>query len=327
MFDPRMLQDPILMALLQSIQQQPQSMGQQTNPNIMQDPSGVYRNIQRSNEPQALPFALPGDTGTEQYLRQLAAESAAHNLEIEARRKRDEAELGHSRALELEGMKQTGSTEREGLKSQGEITKQTITSLANILDAPETDMNAQSKVDAIKQLMSGVSQITQRTGTPSPTGNPVDLLKGEIEKFRKQGVSDDQIARDIMADAQANPQFMDAAKQAIAYLESSKAKTKPLATAAPSAAQSPRVGGLNPEQEFAGAAQSSRGTGSAREFITGYDQVGHVVDQVSQIEKAKGPLDAAMLLQKLVPILPDAKMRAELARLLPKYAAFIQSLG
>jgi hypothetical protein len=157
MFDPRMLQDPILMALLQAATQQggqPPSMGAQSNPNILQDPSGVYRNIQPSNEPPAIPFAAPGDWATEQYLQQLAAEQQARQAEIAARQKKAEGELSHSRALELEGMKQTGSIEKQTIQSKGDVEKQVITSLANILDTPDVDMPPQSKVEAIKQLLS-----------------------------------------------------------------------------------------------------------------------------------------------------------------------------
>lgn len=164
MFDPRMLQDPLLMALLQQLGQQSQQpmggMGAQSNPNIIQDPGGVYRNIQPSNEPPALPFAAPGDYATEQYLAQLAAEQQARQAQAALEMKAREAELSHSRGLELEGMKQTGSTERQKIQSMGEIEKQRFSSIGSILN--NENLLPEQKISAIQQLVAtGGEQSTE----------------------------------------------------------------------------------------------------------------------------------------------------------------------
>lgn len=178
MFDPRMLQDPILMALLSQLGQQQQQptggMGAQSNPNIFQDPSGVYRNIQPSNEPPALPVAAPGDYATEQYLAQLAAEQAARQAQIAEEMKRRDAELAHSRATELEGLKQTGSTEREGMKGTVEIQKQLLASAGTILNNEMA--TPEQKMTQLQQLISAAQLPTRQQpakAEESPATRPV----------------------------------------------------------------------------------------------------------------------------------------------------------
>jgi hypothetical protein len=308
-FDPRVLNDPILMKLLEAMAQQGAQQGgagipAQSNPNIYQQ-NGVWMNRPVvPNMPEAdpldqalanKPFILEGDYMSQQYYGELEAQQKARQMaEALARQERQK----HLDALQLESLKQTGETGRTEIRSRGDLDKQMISSLSNILDTPDVDMPPTSKVEAIKQLFSGTSQITQRTGG-GPITDPYEMLVSGIESFRKAGKSEDWIRADIMSDAKMYPQYKDAADRALEYLEQSKPKTAATPAPAPRQANTPKQQSAprEPGIDLTGAARTTVDT--AKELaaplgteVMNSDDAGYLLQQfIEKLKKTKGWTD------------------------------------
>lgn len=84
--------------------------------------------------------------------------------------KRREAELAANRAAELEGMKQTGSTERQKIQSLGEIEKQKFASIGSILN--NENLMPDQKIAAIQQFITSVGE--------QPGGGEPDLKQEAV---------------------------------------------------------------------------------------------------------------------------------------------------
>lgn len=232
MFDPRMLQDPILRALLSQLGQQQQQptggMGAQSNPNIFQDPSGVYRNIQPSNEPPALPIAAPGDYATEQFLAQLAAEQAAQSSvvnkqaerEHELRKIQEQYQAPKLIDSEIERLKIAATKSKDEAERTSGLDKTYIEALGKI--GGSGSPTAQQEIETLKGIYREL-----RAPKSAPKVDPVKALTGEIDRLRKSGKSDIEIREQLIMDAEQNPQFADAARSALEYMDKTTQLVKP----------------------------------------------------------------------------------------------------
>lgn len=184
MFDPRMLNDPLLMMLLSQLQQAPQGQAglagggvpQQSNPDIFQDPSGVWMNNPPANpEPPAIPFVAPGDWATEQYLQQLANEAAAEKAEMDARAKLQQEAMAHQRAMELKGAEQETGRYKAEVESGTGIQKSLIEGTSKILS--QEMVTPEEKLVQVQQLLASF-QKPKDTGPEQPVNRPLMQAQG-----------------------------------------------------------------------------------------------------------------------------------------------------